>query len=342
MPSKRLTFILVGLFLITTMILTSCKKPSESTGKKTGEAPTKRFLKFTGGPSGGTFQFFSNGISVYLSKHIPNLKVSNQASQGSTENLRKVNSGRADFGIVYSGDVFLARNGKLAGDPKTYKNVRAIAFLYKAPAQLAVLKKSGIKKVSDLNGKRVDIGGPGSGAAASAERYLKTIGLWDKIRRSNLGYSNAASAIKDGHIDAMWVLAGYPTAAIINLSSIHDIELLNLGEPGLKAGLDKKHPYYKFSKIPANTYRGVAHETSSFFDSSLWVAGAHVSEEDVYNALKQIFTPEGLKYLATVKSTAKQMSVEGGITGIVTPLHKGAEKFWKENGLTIPPEAVAE
>jgi len=57
--------------------------------------------------------------------------------------------------------------------------------------------------------------------------------------------------------------------------------------------------------------------------------------------LVEIFSEEGLKYLVNVKSTAKQMSVAGGITGIVTPLHKGAEKFWKEKGLTIPAAAAA-
>ncbi len=346
--NNKFSFLLASFLVIFVLMFSACKKPAgsnKSTGSKSSKTSDnkggKKLLKFTGGPSGGTFQYFSNGMSTYISKHVPGLSLSNQSSAGSTENIRKVDSGRADFGIAYSGDTYLARNGRLSGDTKKYTNVRAIAFLYKAPAQLATLKKSGIKSVADLEGKKVDIGGPGSGAAASAQRYFETVGLWGKFTASNLGYNKAAQAIKDGHIDAMWILAGYPTSALINLSSTHDIIMLDVYKPGVKAGLTKKHPFYQPLKIPAKTYKGVDKEVDSFFDSALWVVGAHVSEETVYKAMKAVFTDDGLKYLINVKKTAKQMSVKGGLTGIVTPLHKGAAKFWKEMGLTIPANATA-
>ena len=296
----------------------------------------KTFLKFTGGPSGGTFQYFSNGMAIRLSKNLSNVKISNQSSRGSVENIRKVNSKRADMGIAYSGDLFLAREGRLSGDTKKYGNVRAVAFLYKAPGQLAVLKNSGIKKVMDLAGKKVALGGAGSGAAASGERFFKLVGLWNKIDRQFLGYSKAAAAMKDGHVDAMWILSGFPTRALIELAATKDIRLLHLYETASAAGLEKSLPFYQPLFVPSNTYEGVPQATTSFFDSALWVVHKSVSADIIYKALKDIFSKDGLKYLVNVKSTAKQMSVKGGVTGIVTTLHPGAERFWKEMGLTIP------
>jgi len=302
---------------------------------------TAEFVKFSGGPSGGTFQYFSNGMAIRLSEKLPGIKVSNQASRGSVENIRKVNNKRADFGIAYSGDTYLASKGLLADDTNKYLGVRAVAFLYKAPAQLAVLQGSGISSVMQLEGKKVALGGAGSGAAASAERFFKLIGLWDKMDRQFLGYDKAASAMKDGHIDAMWILAGYPTSALIELGASKDIDLLNVYDVAVEHGLKEKLPFYQPLQIPANVYEDVTSPRSSFFDSALWIAGEDVSEDVVYNSLKEIFSDEGLKYLVNVKSTAKQMSVKDGILGIVTPLHKGAEKFWKEKGLTIPAAAMA-
>jgi len=296
----------------------------------------KTFLKFTGGPSGGTFQYFSNGMAIRLSKKIPNLKVSNQASRGSVENIRKVNSKRAHFGIAYSGDLYLAGKGKLAGDRKNYTNVRALGFLYKAPAQLAVLKGSGINSVADLAGKKVALGGAGSGAAASAERFFRLTGLWDKMDRQFLGYTKASSAMKDGHIDAMWILAGYPTRALIELAATKDIKLLHVYETAANSGLATALPFYQPLFIPANTYEGVNVATTSFFDSALWIANKNVKTDDVYRAMKEMYSEQGLKYMVNVKSTARQMSVQGGITGIVTKLHPGAIKFWEEQGLTVP------
>ena len=106
----------------------------------TGLAEKTR-LGFGGGPEGGTFQYFSNGMATRLSKKVDGVKVSNMASAGSGENLRRVNSGEADFGIVYSGDTFLGRNGRLTKDTTKYENVMALAYLYGAPAHLIVLSK---------------------------------------------------------------------------------------------------------------------------------------------------------------------------------------------------------
>ena len=301
-------------------------------------AMAKDRLAFSGGPEGGTFQYFSNGIATRLSKNIPDLEVSNMASAGSLENLRRVNSGDADFGIVYSGDTYLGRNGKLTQDTREYKNVKAMAYLYGAPAHLIVKVDSGIDKVADLAGKRVAVGGPGSGAAGAAQRYFTSLGLWDKMNVEFIGYSKAADALGDNLIDAMWVFAGFPNSSVIQAAASNKIKILSLVEAAQEAGFFNEYPFYTRLAIPANTYSGVDYEVASFQDSALWVAGEHVNAETVYNALADIYSKEGLAYMVKVKSTAKSMSVEGGLNGIVTPVHAGAQKFWEEKGLTITPE----
>jgi TRAP transporter TAXI family solute receptor len=295
-------------------------------------------LAFSGGPEGGTFQYFSNGIATRLSKDIENLEVSNMASAGSLENLRRVNSGDADFGIVYSGDTYLGRIGKLTEDTNEYKNVKAMAYLYGAPAHLIVKADSGINTVADLVGKRVAVGGPGSGAAASAQRFFTSLGLWDKMNVEFIGYSKAASALGDNLIDAMWVFAGYPNSSVIQAAASNKIKLLNVVEAAQKSDFFKEYPFYTSLTIPANTYSGVDYDTPSFQDSALWVAGDHVNADVVYKAVADIYSKDGLAYMVKVKSTAKSMSVESALNGIVTPVHPGAIKFWEEKGLTITPE----
>jgi TRAP transporter TAXI family solute receptor len=302
---------------------------------------TKERLAFSGGPEGGTFQFFSNGIAIRLTKNIAGLEVSNMASAGSLENLRRVNSGEADFGIVYSGDTYLGRNGRLTKDTNTYENVHALAYLYGAPAHLIVQESSGIEKVGDLVGKRVAVGGAGSGAAGAAQRYFGSLGLWDEMKVEFLGYSKAASALGDGLIDAFWVFAGFPNSSVIQAAASNDIKIISVVEAGEAAGFFDDYPFYTTLTIPAGTYSGVDYDVHSFQDSALWVAGAHVSADWVEMVLADIFSKEGLKYMMTVKSTAKSMSVDGALNGIVTPLHAGAEAFWKGHGLTPSAEQTA-
>ncbi len=292
-------------------------------------------LAFSGGPEGGTFQYFSNGIAIRMSKNIPDVEVSNMASAGSLENLRRVNSGEADFGIVYSGDTYLGRNGKLTNDTRKYPKVMAMAFLYGAPAHLIVKADSGIDEVADLEGKRIAVGGAGSGAAGAAERYFTSLGLWDKMNVEFLGYSKAASALGDNLIDAFWVFAGFPNSSVIQAAASNDIKILDVVKAGKAAGFFDEYPFYTNLTIPAGTYSGVDYDVASFQDSALWVAGEHVKADTVSAALADIYSKEGLAYMVKVKSTAKAMSVEKGLDGIVTPIHEGAEKFWKEKGLTI-------
>ncbi len=299
----------------------------------------REFIRFTGGPVGGTFQYFTNGMSTYLSDNIEgDINFTNQSSNGSGENLRKIHSNRANIGIVYSGDLHLGRNGLLTNDTAEYTNAYAVAFLYKAPMQLAVLKNSGIDSVEDLAGKRIDIGGPGSGAAAAGERYLKAVGLWDRVTVSNLGYSKAAVAMQNNQVDAMWALVGYPTSAFIELSNSRDINLLDVHKSGIENGLADEYPFYQKLTIPSNTYKGVDYTVDSFHDSAILVANEEVSAELVYEMLTKLYSEEGLAYMVNVRSTARQMTIEDGLTGVVTAVHPGAVRFWREKGIDIPVE----
>ncbi len=115
-----------------------------------------------------------------------------------------------------------------------------------------------------------------------------------------------------------------------------EINLLQIYNIANNAGLFKKFPFYQPLTVPAKIYEGVDKKTKTFFDSALWITSSNVNDKVINLALKTIFSEKGLDYMVKIKSTAKQMSVKGGITGIVTPLHPGAKKFWIKKGLTIP------
>lgn len=296
----------------------------------------KQRLAFGGGPTGGTFQYFANGIAIMLSKNIPDLEVSSEGTGGSAENLKRLNSGDIDFGIVYSVDMWLGEKGQLPQDPRVYNKVRPMAYLYGAPAQLVVRADSGITDVMQLEGKKVAVGNAGSGAALSAQRLFETLGLWSKIQPQFLGYSAAASALSDNKIDGFWVLVGYPNASIIEASTTNDIRLIDLDKAAKESGFYEKFPAYSSAKIPAGTYKGQDKDIATFQDSTLWCTREGIDDELVYKALKVVFSPEGLEQMVKAHKAAEEMSVETGIMGVPLSLAKGAEKFWTEQGVEIP------
>jgi TRAP transporter TAXI family solute receptor len=294
----------------------------------------KKRIIFGGGPSGGTFQVVANGIQVYKPvKAIEEFTVKAQTSAGSVENLRKTNAGRHQMSVVYSGHVWLGRNGKMKNDPKKYENVLAVAWLYGAPAQMVVRQGSGIKSVKDLVGKKVGVGNAGSGAFANCELFFSHMGIWDKIERNAMGYNDAAAAFGNNQLDAFWLFTAFPSGAVIMAAQTNDIDLLDLDADAKASGFYEKYPYFSKLAVPAGTYKGVGYEAPSFQDSALWVANAKVPADAVYKLLSIIYTDEGLKHMVAQKKTFKNMSLKTGATNIVTPFHPGAEKFWKEKGM---------
>jgi hypothetical protein len=237
------------------------------------------------------------------------------------------------FGVVYSGHVYLGANGRMKNDTRKYESVMAVAYLYGAPAQLVVRQGSGIKSVKDLVGKKVGVGNAGSGAFANCELFFTHMGVWDKIERNPMGYNDAAAAFGNKQLDAFWLFTAFPSGAVIMAAQTNKIELLDLNADAMSSGFYDKYPYFAKLAVPAGTYRGVETDVPSFQDSALWVANSKVPDDVVYKLLSVIFTPEGLKHMVSQKKTFKEMSIENGINGIVTPMHPGAQKFWKEKGI---------
>jgi len=294
----------------------------------------KKRVIFGGGPAGGTFQVVANGIQTYKPvKAVEAFTVKAQTSAGSTENLRKTETGKQQFSTVYSGQVWQGRNGLLPKDSKIYNNVLAVAWLYGAPAQLIVRAGSGINSVSDLAGKKVGVGNAGSGAFANCEQFFSHMGVWDKIERNAMGYNDAAQAFGNKQLDAFWLFTAFPSGAVIMAAQTNDIDMVDLAADAKKSGYFDKYAYFGELSIPAGTYRGVDKEVMSFQDSALWVANSKVEDDVVYKLLSLIYTDEGLAHMKAMKKTFKNMSIETGSKYIVTPFHPGAEKFWKEKGM---------
>jgi len=294
----------------------------------------KKRIVFGGGPAGGTFQVVANGVQVYKPvKDIDTFTVKAQSSAGSVENLRKTDSGKQHMSVVYSGHVYLGRNGMMKNDTKKYTNVMAVAWLYGAPAQLVVRANSGIKSVKDLEEKKVGVGNAGSGAFANCELFFTHMGVWDKIERNAMGYNDAAAAFGNNQLDAFWLFTAFPSGAVIMAAQTNDIALVDLNADAEASGFYKKYPYFGKLAVPAGTYQGVDYDAPSFQDSALWVANADVSPEVIYELLSKIYSDDGLKHMKAQKKTFKNMSLDTGATNIVTPFHPGAEKFWKEKGV---------
>ena len=214
------------------------------------------YIFATGGTS-GTYYSFGGTIASIWNANIEGMNVTAQSTGASAENLRLLNRHEADLAFVQNDVMDYAYNGTdiFAGEVLT--NFSAMLTLYPEIVQIAATKSSGIKTISDMKGKRVSVGDAGSGVEFNAKQILEAYGLtFDDINKSNLSFKESSDGLQNGTLDACFIVAGIPNAALQELSISSDIVLISLDDEHLNKILSK-YKYYTEALIPANTYNKV-------------------------------------------------------------------------------------
>ena len=306
-----------------------------------GQGETTSILRMATGGPGGVYYHQGSGFAQLVDENVPGVRITVDVSAGAVENIRRVDSGEAELGLAFIYNAYEAFKGMKEWNwEKEYSNIRGIALYLWPETNWITLKEKNINNVEDLKGKRFSLGPPGSGTAVIAERMLKATGVFDDVETTYLPFSDAAAALKDGHIDAFAGPGGYPAAALTEVSTTHDMVLIPLSDSELDKCLEELPGSVK-GEVPAGVYRGVDKSVQQTVSPSLIIVHKDVPEEVVYSIVSSFFTEEGLKFAANVHQTwARVIPVDQKVLeGMVIPLHPGAAKYWKEIGLTIPKEA---
>ena len=211
-------------------------------------------------------------------------------------------------------------------------DLRTIAALFEEHKHLVALAGSGIDSVADLAGKRVSLDEPGSGTYVDANLILEANGLSsDDVTAEALKGGAAAEALRNGKIDAFFVVAGYPTGSLVELASATDIKLVPIAGAGADA-LTKKYGFFASSDIPEGTNEGVA-TTTTVAVGAQWFTSASQDEELIYNITKALWNDESRKLLDVGHAKGKTITPDTALNGVGVPLHAGAERFYREAGL---------
>jgi hypothetical protein len=291
----------------------------------TPAASAERVAIGTGG-TGGVFYVVGAGIADIINKKLPGVTATAEVTGASIENVRRVSMGEMQLGFSSASTLYDAKQGeKPFGKPQ---DVAAIAYLYPATLQVAVLSKTGVKTLADLKDVRASFGPPGGNSAVIAQRLLEAYGAFDKGKVQFLSYSEATNAIKDGNLDATFVLAGVPASALIELATNEAVTFLPVeGEPA--QNLIKKYPYYKLISIRAGAYKGQDKAVPAVGDPVILFTSASAPEKFVYDLTKTLF--DNLADWQGVHPAAKQVNVKTAPETPI-PLHPGAAKYFAEAG----------
>ena len=285
----------------------------------------------TGGTQ-GTYYAYGGILGNHL-KTTTGVTVNVVSTDGSKANILGIDTGNYQLGTVQSDVMAYAAEGSRTFEAEgAIDSFRVIGGLYAEAVQLITMDPA-IKSVADLKGKKVSIGAAGSGVYFNAIDILAAAGLTEEdIKPQYQSFGDSADALKDGKIDAAFIVAGAPTPAIQELCTSAEAYLVPI-DGAVAEKLMETSPYYTVYEVPAETYKGQAEAVKTVTVKATLIVSASASEDDVYNITKAIF--DNVDVITAAHAKGAELSIENATDGMTAPFHAGAARYFAEKGVEV-------
>ena len=288
----------------------------------------------TGGVT-GTYYPTGGAICRQVNKMKKETKIrcSVESTDGSVYNINTINNGELDFGIAQSDLVYQAFRGlgEFKGS-KQVKKLKSVMAIYPELLALVTREDANITSITDVKGKRINLGNIGSGNETTAMTVLKA----NKIKKSDLDLAGALKAaempdaLRDNKIDGYFYMIGHPNPNIKDATNSVDTRIVPLEGKAIDS-LIKKYPYYAKAQIAEGLYKGVTSPINTFGVKAVLVTSDDVSEKAVYTVVKAIL--ENFDTFKKLHPAYNHITKKSLLDGLSAPLHEGAKRYFKEAGL---------
>ncbi|MCR5591729.1 MAG: TAXI family TRAP transporter solute-binding subunit [Lachnospiraceae bacterium] len=291
----------------------------------------QRMMMGTGGTS-GTYYAFGGVLAQYMDNYT-DYDVTAVSTAASKANIQSIGDGDYQIGFTQSDVMNYAWEGSRSFETDgPSRDFRVLGALYAETVQLITMKED-IRTVEDLKGKSVSIGAPGSGVYFNAMDVLEGACLSvEDIKPQYQSFDDSKEALKDGQIDAAFIVAGAPTSAITELATTNGVYLVPI-EGDLRESIMGLCPYYAPMEIPAGTYPGQDEPINTITIKATLVVDADLSEDTVYDLTAAIF--DHAEDISKENAKGEELSVENATSGITVPFHDGAARYYKEHGVDV-------
>ncbi|CBV43588.1 TAXI family TRAP transporter solute-binding subunit [Halomonas elongata] len=261
-----------------------------------------------------------------------NIKCNAPSTGGSVANINGIRSGELNMGVAQSDVQYQAYNGTGNFEGDAYKDLRAVFRVHGEPLTLLARADSGVETLDDLEGKRVNIGNPGSGQRNTMEVVMDAKGWTEDTfsLASELDAAEMASALADNNIDVMAYVVGHPNGAIQEATTTVDSKLIPLNDETIQ-GLVEEYPYYSMSTIPGGLYKGNPDDVETFGVAATFVSSAETDPDVVYQTVKAVF--DNFDRFKKLHPAFANLEPEDMVSeGLSAPLHEGAARYYREQG----------
>lgn len=299
--------------------------------------PQRVFLSLATGGTAGVYFPLGAALAELWSGRVPNVQVTAQTSGASVANVRLLQRGDVAIAMVQNDITYYAFNGiemfmdRIANQPAPVATLRGMAMLYPETIQVVTLRSKNINSIAELRGRRIAVGAPGSGTEVNARQILRMFELgYYNTRPDFLNFAEAADQVKDGVVDAAFITAGHPTAAVQDIAASRDLKLLPVPREVVEQ-LRAQWPYYTAVTIPPNTYRGQTEPVDTVAVMAMLVTRQDIDEALIYSLTRTMW--EHVDRLRAAHARGRDVTTATARRGMPITMHAGALRFYREFGI---------
>ena len=281
-------------------------------------------LSWHAGGTGGTYFPLSNEFKTVVEDNTE-FSLNVQSTGASVENVGSLDSNDADFALIQNDVAYFAKNGTGidAFEGNSVDNLMGVATLYPETITLVTLQDTGIESVSDLEGATVNTGDLGSGTQVNALQILDAVGV-KNFEEQNAGFSQAADQLRNGDIDAAFVVGGWPVGAIVDLAETNDLNIVPISGDNRSAVKDAAS-WFADDTIPGGTYSGVSEDVETVSVQAMIATNADQPDDTVEAVTAAIFDNVG-----DLTTKTDFISADSAQDGMSIELHPGAASYFGE------------
>ncbi len=308
-------------------------------GESEGANARKYVTIGTGGVT-GVYYPVGGAISRILNQQSDayNVKATVESTGGSVFNINTVLNGGLEFGIAQSDRQYQAINGMAEWEEAgSQEGLRSVFSLHAESVTLVASSASGINGISDLAGKRVNLGNVGSGQLQNARDLLEVFSITESdLQPEFVRAADAPSLLQDGRIDAFFYTVGHPSGTITEATTGRvPVSIVSIAGSEV-SGLIAEKPYYSTSTIPASYYPNAENTADA---NTIGVLATLITRESLDDDIVYALTKEVMENLDDFRALHPALALltpESMLGGLSAPLHAGALRYYDEIGLEVP------
>lgn len=286
----------------------------------------QKVLAIGGAGTGGGYYILGGSIGNALSR--AGIQSAVQTTGGGRQNAILTDTGEIDLGLTNNIEAYEE------WDKRNRRNIRSIATMFNGMHHFMVRADQPINGLKDLNGKNYALTARGSTHDIAGRQIFEILGI-KPAKIINGDRSDCGNMVRDGLVVGYFMTSGYPLSSLSELETAVDLKYLEFTDQERKL-IKEKAPWLSEAIIPSGTYKGLKKDLQTFSSWNIMIANKNLDAEIVYKILTIIYNN-----YPDIKSTYRSAEINAkDIVDMIIPLHPGAVKYYREQGIKIPDKLI--